>query len=147
MISHTQDHVKGLQEQREQLNKEIRAKTTRQVASEDEEIYELVRLVPLQEQILVVNLQWVLSALPQGRCRCVVRRRTRIPLLLLEHSHTKHARERKLHQLDKASTSTFLECHVPRLRPTRQRQETKPRARTEVCVQFHHACAFIPTGR
>ena len=50
------DYVKGLQEQRDKFNQEIRAKTAGPVLRSSKETFGVVRLVPLQEQNLKENL-------------------------------------------------------------------------------------------
>ena len=65
-LCNVSDYVKGLQDQREQLNQEIRGKTAGAVLQNLKETSEVVRLVPLQEQHLMDNLKWVLTTPPQG---------------------------------------------------------------------------------
>ena len=52
------DYIKGLRDQRDELNQEIRATAGGPVLQSLTETFEVVRRVPLQEQNLIDNLQW-----------------------------------------------------------------------------------------
>ena len=50
------DCIKGLRDQRDELNQEVQAKTAGPAIQSLRETFEVVRLVPLQEQILMESL-------------------------------------------------------------------------------------------
>ena len=61
-------YIKGLVDQRDELKQEIRAKTAGPVLQSLKEIFEVVRLVPLQEQNLITSLRWACQLHHERRC-------------------------------------------------------------------------------
>ena len=72
------DYVQDLQEQRGEWKHGIRAKTAGPVLQSLKETFEVVRLMPLQEQILTDNLQWSCRLYHGGSVAQCWRRRTRL---------------------------------------------------------------------